>query len=235
VTELGGEECALRTTPASTFKIPNALIGLDTGVLRDEHQRYAWDGTPKPFEAWQRDHDLTSAFRYSVVWYFQRVAREVGAARYKEALSRFAYGNQDVSGDVTAFWLNDTLTISPREQRVFLEKLFADTLPASPRARALTRQLMETGGDARADLRDRLPFLDELPPEVHLRGKTGTAAHEGAGGELMAVGWFVGAVEVNGRTHVFAYRVRSDDDEKGGAYAAKSAYRRLQERGVIPR
>src|SRR3979490_2431579 len=47
-TAFGGEECDRRTLPASTFKIPHALIALDTGVVTDQTVM-TWDGRRKTF------------------------------------------------------------------------------------------------------------------------------------------------------------------------------------------
>src|ERR687898_3554298 len=61
--------CRRRFTPASTFKIPNSLIGLETGVVRDadfvirwDRQRYTDQGRPRiaPFIHWWQDHTLRS-------------------------------------------------------------------------------------------------------------------------------------------------------------------------------
>ncbi len=43
VTRAGGERCAQRFSPCSTFKIPNSLIGLETGVLTDATTVIPWD------------------------------------------------------------------------------------------------------------------------------------------------------------------------------------------------
>src|SRR5262249_42884661 len=101
--------CAERLTPASTFKIPHALAALDSGVISGPDQVIKWDGQPRSFDAWQRDHTLTSAMRYSVVWYFQKIAEKLGMAREREYLKRFDYGNQDPSSGLTTFWLGQSL------------------------------------------------------------------------------------------------------------------------------
>lgn len=81
--------CAERFLPASTYKIPNALIGLETGVIPDSNFVIKWDGKPEPFKEWERDHDLKSAIQFSVVWYFQELARRVGREK-GTALARYA-------------------------------------------------------------------------------------------------------------------------------------------------
>jgi beta-lactamase class D len=47
--------------PASTYKIPHSLIALETGVVKDESQRFKWDGQKRWVEAWNRDQTFRSA------------------------------------------------------------------------------------------------------------------------------------------------------------------------------
>src|SRR5687768_6887902 len=110
-----------RFTPASTFKIPNSLIGLETGVVRDadfriswERQRYPNEGRPAtaPFIHWWQDHTLRSAMKYSTLWYYIEVAQQVGAYRMDKYVEQFRYGNQDISGGIDQFWRNSSLQIS---------------------------------------------------------------------------------------------------------------------------
>src|SRR6185503_14895748 len=108
----GGGECDRRTLPASTFKVPHALIALDTGVVTDRTVM-KWDGRKKDFPAWERDHTLDSAIKSSVVWFFQEAARSIGRERELQHLRAFAYGSQSFSREVDSFWLNGDLTISP--------------------------------------------------------------------------------------------------------------------------
>src|SRR5207245_5841292 len=117
-TAYGGEECDRRTLPASTFKIPHALIALDTGVVTDQTV-LKWDGRKQDFPAWERDHTLDSAIKSSVVWFFQEVARSIGRERELQHLRAFAYGSRTSARQVDSFWLNGDLTISPREQLAF--------------------------------------------------------------------------------------------------------------------
>src|SRR6476661_9666639 len=98
-TVVGGDECDRRTLPASTFKIPHALIALDTGVVSDS-TTMKWDGTKQDFPTWERDHTLDSAIKSSVVWFFQRAARAIGKDRELEHLRAFNYGSQTFSGPV---------------------------------------------------------------------------------------------------------------------------------------
>ncbi len=54
------EECATRLSPASTYKIPHALIGLETKVVGATTLE-KWDGTKYPDQAkWNTDHTVLS-------------------------------------------------------------------------------------------------------------------------------------------------------------------------------
>ena len=129
---VGGNECERRTLPASTFKIPHALIALQTGVVA-ESTVMAWDGAKKDFPTWERDHTLDSAIKWSVVWFFQRAAAAIGRERELQQLKAFDYGSHSFSREVDRFWLNGDLTISPREQVAFLQKMYTYKLQAAGR------------------------------------------------------------------------------------------------------
>jgi beta-lactamase class D len=235
VFELGGDECGERTLPASTFKIPNAIIALDSGVLKDETTVLKWDGEKRWMADWNRDHALPTSMWYSVVWFYQRIAKDVGADRYRKYLAGFHYGNEDPSGDVTKFWLNSTLLISPREQVAFLQNLYENKLPVSPKSVETVKKILELRGEAKNHVRERLPFVDKIPENVVLSGKTGSEwpNEKKTLGPTDVVGWFVGSLEKDGRRWVFASRLRSNDEKKIGPYAGQVAYDILHDRGML--
>lgn len=234
--EIGGDECAERTLPASTFKIPNALIALDSGVLKDETTILKWDGVKRWNDDWNRDHALPTSMWYSVVWFYQSIAKEVGAERYRKYLNDFHYGNADPSGDVTMFWLNSTLLISPREEVDFLSAMYQGKLPVSARSVDIVKKILELRGDAKEHVRKRLPFVDQIPENVILSGKTGSSVPDHKPlGPTDVVGWFVGSVERHGQRWVFASRIRSSDEKKIGPEAGRIAYEILRERGMFQR
>jgi len=105
--------CSTRLPPASTFKIPHAIAALDSGVIKNADEVVAYDGSLQEYEAWRRDHTLRSAMRYSVVWYFQEIAKRLTMNREAFYLRRLCYGNADPSSDLTTFWLGGSLRISP--------------------------------------------------------------------------------------------------------------------------
>ena len=188
------ERCAARFSPCSTYKIFNSLVGLETGVLKDENHSMKWNGKKYSIRAWNRDQTLQSAVTNSVVWYFQRVASSVGEKRMQEYLNRAHYGNKDISGGITRFWLGDSLSISADEQVKMLEGLVDDELPFSKRSMAIVRGMLRL----------------EQTEKGALYGKTGSDMKDGK----KILGWFVGYVVQPGRTYVFAANISA----AGGAW-----------------
>nr|WP_276604778.1 penicillin-binding transpeptidase domain-containing protein [Nannocystis sp. RBIL2] len=179
--------------PASTFKIPNALIGLERGVLAGADATLKWDGVERGGSPeWDRDHDLGSALRDSTVWFFQEVARRIGAEAMRASLVAFAYGNADIGGGIDRFWLQGALRISPREQVEFMSRLHRRALPVAREHMALVEHML-----TRAQA-----------PGWSWRGKTGLTAHEGR-----AVGWLVGLTERRGTTWAYALMLRAPEAE----------------------
>ncbi|MFA7331625.1 MAG: class D beta-lactamase [Candidatus Delongbacteria bacterium] len=172
-----------RRLPASTFKIPNSLIALETGVLRDERQVLPWDGVTHPIAGWNRDHTLRSALSVSSVPVYQDFARRIGESRLRLWLDSLDYGNADCGGGVDHFWLDGALAISPVEQVRFLARLARLELPLSERSQRILREAL----------------IVEATPDYVLHAKTGWAARIEPGH-----GWWVGWLEREGRTLVFA-------------------------------
>ena len=166
-----------RFLPASTFKIPNALVGLEVGSIEDEHEVFRWDGKPKPRPEWERDQTLATGLRDSTVWMFQEVARRTGKARMREWLERLEYGNRDMSGGIDLFWLQGGLRVSAMEQVRFLHRLAEGRLPATQRSQRLLRAAL----------------VVEKSRGYTLYGKTGTASGRDA------VQWWVGWIERQGK------------------------------------
>ena len=186
-----GETCAEPYSPCSTFKIPNSLIGLEVGaVTPDEVMK--WDGKPKYFKAWQQDHGLASAMTYSVVWYYQELARRVGNETMQRYVDRFDYGNRDLSSGIDTFWLGESLSISADEQLVFLEKFWSGRLPIAP-AHVRT-------------VKDVLP--SEEGEHWQLRAKTGSCRLE-----TTSLGWWVGHARRGETERLFVTRITGQGAE----------------------
>jgi beta-lactamase class D len=201
-TVVGAAECSRRTLPASTFKIPHALIGLQTQVVTDKTVM-KWDGKKQDFPAWERDHTLDSAITSSVVWFFQRMAVSIGRERELEQLRAFHYGSASFEREVTSFWLNDDLTVSPLDQVAFLRRMFSYALPVE-------RRHIDTVKTALTMPRGKLSNATGVRdfglqwPDTIVRVKTGNGTVNGE-----RVSWLVGALETGGKQYVFASRARS--------------------------
>ena len=182
--------------PASTFKIPNAIIGLETGVIKNEHQVFKWDGKPRAMKQWERDLTLRGAIQVSAVPVFQQIAREVGEVRMQKYLKKFSYGNQNISGGIDKFWLEGQLRISAVNQVEFLESLYLNKLSASKENQLIVKEALVT----------------EAAPEYLVHSKTGFS---GVGTESNpGVAWWVGWVEKETEVYFFAFNMDIDNESK---------------------
>lgn len=201
-----------RFSPASTFKIPNSLIALQTGVVKNERQVFKWDGVQRANEDWNRDHDLRSAFRYSVVPVYQQIARKIGAARMRRYVHLFAYGNEDTASGIDRFWLDGALKISALEQVRFLRRLYRNQLPVSAQASRIVKSIM----------------VVEKDRTYVLRAKTGWA--EGN----PQIGWWVGWIERGSDVYFFALNLDISAPEQHIQEREQIARRILIDEGVLP-
>lgn len=191
--------CDARFPPASTFKIPHAVAALDAGVVKDADETIAYDGTPREYEAWRRDHTLASAMRYSVLWYFQRVAERLGMSREEFYLRRLRYGNADPSSGLTTFWLGGSLRISPVEQLTFLRRLYYGELPVGERAMRIVRDILVQPQGVVVNASGEHPFDAPWPAGTVLSAKTGSTSFD----RDRAVRWLVGRVERGRQSWIF--------------------------------
>jgi len=224
-----GESCSMPLSPASTFKIPHALVALETGVVTEESVR-KWDGTRYDRQAeWNHDHTVISALRPSVLWFFQRIAPEIGAGRMAEWLEQFKYGNRDTSGPITQYWLNGHLRISPIDQVAFLSRFYQETLPVSiAHMRAVRGGLEQRPGTVQNAL--GVQRVDGDWRNSTLNAKTGaTTTPE------YSVSWLVGLVRAKGRDLVFAAAVWKKDGAVDSLEGTRLAVRAFIEAGLVPR
>jgi beta-lactamase class D len=172
--------------PASTFKIPNSVIALETGVVGDpDKDIFKWDGVVRSIEAWNRDHTLRSAIAASVVPVYQEIARRIGAERMQKFVDLFEYGNRDIGGGIDQFWLTGNLRIDPVQQVDFIDRLRRGTLPVSKRSQELVCDILPVtkSGDS------------------IIRAKSGLL---GAETGKPSLGWMVGWAEKDTAQTVFA-------------------------------
>ena len=172
--------------PASTFKIPNSLIALETGVVTDpDKDIFKWDGVTRSIEAWNKDHTMRSAIAASAVPVYQEIARRIGQERMQKYVDLFEYGNRNIGGGIDQFWLTGALRIDPVQQVDFVDRLRRGVLPVSKRSQDLVR--------------DILPVTKV--GESVIRAKSGLL-----GAELgkPSLGWMVGWAEKGSANTVFA-------------------------------
>ena len=63
----GEERCKEQVAPCSTFKVPLAIMGFDSGSLKDEHTEFKWDGEKRIIDSWNQDHTAETWMKNSVV------------------------------------------------------------------------------------------------------------------------------------------------------------------------
>ncbi len=223
--QYGEENLDERHAPWSTFKIPNYLIALETGVAADANAKRQWDKAKHPPlsfwpKIWKRDHTLDSAFKFSVVWYFKDTAEDVGTDNYKDYLTRFSYGNETVPAGSNDFWLGgDSLAISLREQVAFLTALQAGEIELKPQTLKALEAVSDHGSQ----------------DGYTLHAKTGAGRIKSGPSKGTLEGWFVGWVDGPGQKDtVFALYATASN------YGAMKDFRRefsekaLQQIGALP-
>ncbi len=176
--------------PASTFKIPNTLIGLATGII-DTQVVFQWDSMPRRLKIWEKNHTLRDAFHHSCVPCYQELAISIGVDSMKHYLNLLEYGNMDVNTEnLHLFWLEGESRISPKAQILFLSRLYEESLPVERSAMVAVKHLMKM----------------ESGENYSLYGKTGWAIRDGHN-----TGWFVGWVESMVGVVFFATNIEPDE------------------------
>ena len=173
--------------PASTFKIPNSVIAIETGVVRNESTLFRWDGEPRALKNWEQDLTLRDAFYFSCVPCYQEVARDIGVKTMKEYLGKLDYGEMKVdSTNIAIFWLEGESRINQFRQIDFLKRLYLSELPISKRTVSIMKRMMvmETNGT------------------YTLSGKTGWSISNNQNN-----GWFVGYLETQDKVYFFATNI----------------------------
>lgn len=182
------DRAVLRVAPNSTYKIYDALFGLEEGVITPANSLIKWNWKNYPFEAWNTDQTLQSAMGASVNWYFQTIDERLGADSIQKYLHQIGYGNENLSGNLSSYWLNSSLKISPIEQVELLVKLHNNRFGFS----------LENTGTVKNALRISSSAFGDL------YGKTGTGRVNGQD----VNGWFIGFVENAYNTYFFASNIQ---------------------------
>jgi beta-lactamase class D len=177
--------------PASTFKIVNSLIGLQTGIITNDSMIIKWDGVVRPVAAWNKDLSMYQAFRVSAVPYYQEVARRIGKDTMQFWLDSLSYGTKKIKGPIDSFWLNNTLKITPDEQLGLVKRLYFNQLPFHRINQEIVKRAM----------------LFEDKQEYKLSYKTGLGRKENGNG----LAWVLGYIEENRHPYFFVLNIESKD------------------------
>lgn len=192
------------TLPASTFKIINLLIALETRSIQDEYEVVKWPGKTDTVKYGFRPdiyHDMTvkEAFEVSAGWVFVELAKKIGKTNYKKYLIRSHYGNLDLSQTDADFWNFGNFGISPLNQVEFIKNLYTEDLPFSKRNMEIVKKVM----------------ISEKTEDFTIRSKTGWTRDNG-----INTGWWVGSIENKQGTYFFATRLLQDRQIKNPNFGA---------------
>ena len=193
------ERATLRIAPNSTYKIYNALFGLEKDIITPENSFIKWNGITYPFEAWNKDQILSSAMSASVNWYFGYIDEQLGETSVQEYLHKIGYGNEDLSGNFSSYWMESSLKISPIEQVELLTRLQTQNLGFTPENVNAVKDAIHISSSSFGDF----------------YGKTGTGRVNGQD----INGWFIGFVENRDNTYFFATNIQSEQHATGSVAA----------------
>ena len=189
------EHASTRVSPNSTYKIYDALLGLESGIITPEHSTFTWNGEPYPFNSWEADQDLTSAIHNSVNWYFQAIDSQAGFEAVRTFLQTINYGNQNTGTNLNLYWTDFSLKISPIEQVELLQDFYQNNFHFdSKNIQAVKKAL-----------------LLSTTSSGSLYGKTGTGRVNGKD----VNGWFVGYIESDNNTYYFATNIQAPSNATG--------------------
>ncbi len=178
--------------PASTFKIVNSLIGLQTGRIENEKMIIKWDGIKRWNEDWNKDLTMEEAFKVSCVPYYQEVARRIGKDTMQAWLDSLKYGNHKIGNRIDTFWLDNSLKITADEQLGLVKKLYFSQLPFSKTTTDIVKKVM----------------VRESNANYILAYKTGMGYRENGN----ALGWIVGWIEENKHPYFFVLNIEGTHD-----------------------
>ena len=193
------EQAAHRISPDSTYKIYDALFGLEEGVIHCNDSLLKWNKELYDFEEWNADQTLQTAMASSVNWYFQSIDTQLGTSRIQNYLHKINYGNEDTKGGISAYWLESSLKISPVEQVELLVSLYDNSFDFSQKNVDAVKEaiLISSSGNE------------------NIYGKTGTGRVNGQD----VNGWFVGFIETADNTFFFATNIQAKDNAVGSKAA----------------
>lgn len=179
-------------TPASTFKIVNSLIGLQTGKIVNGKMIINWDGIDRGMPQWNKDLSMEEAFKVSAVPYYQEVARRIGKPAMQMWLDSIGYGTKKITSNVDTFWLDNSLKVKPDEQLGLVKKLYFEQLPFNKTTMSIVKKVM----------------IQENNSNYTLAYKTGWGIKENG----KSIGWVVGWVEENKHPSFFVLNLEGEKE-----------------------
>lgn len=173
--------------PASTFKIPNSIIALESGIVESDSVIFKWNGEKRFLKNWEQDLILRDAFHFSCVPCYQELARKIGDEKMNKYLTRLDYGNMKVDSiNIDVFWLEGDSRINQFQQIDFLKRFYSSKLPISERTKIIMKSMIKI----------------EERNQYKLSGKTGLSITN-----KIYNGWFVGYIEVESKAYFFATNI----------------------------
>jgi beta-lactamase class D len=192
------------TLPASTFKILNSAIALETGSVSDVSEVFEWNGTENTFfgvkiDSWNEDINMENAFKTSAIWFYEELSKKIGKEKYRTWLASVNYGNGDFSETGYDFWNFGGFGVSPVNQIVFLKSFYLEELPFSADTYQSVKKMI----------------LSEENESHTISGKTGWTKTE-----TEDIGWWIGYVEKENETWFFATRIIKSLTENNPDFSA---------------
>jgi beta-lactamase class D len=199
--------------PASTFKIPHAVIALEEDIVKDTSQVIKWDGTIRPVNEWNQDQTLKTSIKYSCVWVYEGFASRIPLDTYYKYIRSFDYGNKNLSGPPTRFWLAGSFRISANEQIEFLKKFYHYQLAVRPATIDIVKDCI----------------ILEKKDNYTLSGKTGG----GVLSDTDYIMWLIGYVEKGNQVYYYAMNFRSSNFGKTASARYQITKEILKELGIL--
>lgn len=185
----------------------STFLGLEKGLVEDEHTKLGYDGTKYDREEINKDLTLEEAFKVSAVWYYKDIIERISPEDMQVELDYLSYGNQDISEwdgsdinplpQLNGFWIESSLKISPKEQTEVLYKILGQDNKYSERSREILKKIM-------------LVFEED---NLKVYGKTGAGYADNR--------WFIGMIENGVENYYFAIRLSDEDNEEATSSKAR--------------
>jgi beta-lactamase class D len=179
--------------PAATFDILLSLIGIQTGVVKDDSAIVFSATSYPPLTATPNPQPLTlrEAFHWPTDIGFIELARRIGKDTLKRWVDSLSYGTKYIAGD--SFWQDNHLKITADEQLGLIKKLYFNQLPFFQHTQKMVVAMMPSEGNA----------------NYRLYYKTALGRKE----DGHPIGWVLGWIEENKHPYFFVVNFESADEK----------------------